>query len=357
MSGLRALALAIVASVALTGAARRPATVFDLSDAVGKPAPAVTLTASDGSPLALGALRGKPTYVFLFAGWCGPCQEAMPFVRSAYAKYGDRVRFVGVDVLEDADAARTAVATRRAAVPGRDLPDRAARRDRRAGRAAARRNEVPHPGRFSARRERRRALRVARAVASTTAASRSTCCRPIWPSSASMSAAPSWTIRPKGERDVEAVVDAARGGRARRQLLRDRVAVRRRTSARGDARRAADAPLRRLDRARRAHDGRRSHRGGRRARRAGDRHDRRRAAPRPRHRPRAARACAIAWAGANGKPALSLRVFPDNERAVALYRANGFVEVELQPAAIPRRDGPARDAIVMRRPVTQRDAP
>ena len=33
----------------------------------------------------------------------------MPFVRSAYAKYGDRVRFVGVDVLEDADAARAAI--------------------------------------------------------------------------------------------------------------------------------------------------------------------------------------------------------------------------------------------------------
>jgi thiol-disulfide isomerase/thioredoxin len=110
MFALRALALVLAASAALTGAAHRPATVFDLSDAVGKPAPAVTLTASDGSPLAFDALRGKPTYVFLFAGWCGPCQESMPFVRSAFAKYGDRVRFVGVDVLEDADAARAAIA-------------------------------------------------------------------------------------------------------------------------------------------------------------------------------------------------------------------------------------------------------
>jgi thiol-disulfide isomerase/thioredoxin len=115
MSGLRALALVLIASAALTGAARRPTTVFDLSDAVGKPVPALTLTASDGSPLALDTMRGKPTYVFLFAGWCGPCQEAMPFVRSAYAKYGDRVRFVGVDVLEDADAARAAVTS--AALP------------------------------------------------------------------------------------------------------------------------------------------------------------------------------------------------------------------------------------------------
>jgi thiol-disulfide isomerase/thioredoxin len=109
MFGLRTLALAVIASLALTGAARRPATVFDLSDSVGRHAPAVVLTSSDGSALAFGALRGKPTYVFLFAGWCGPCREALPFVRGAYAKFGDRVRFVGVDVLEDAEAARTAV--------------------------------------------------------------------------------------------------------------------------------------------------------------------------------------------------------------------------------------------------------
>lgn len=101
--------LVLAASLALLAAGSRPVTVFDLSDAVGKSAPAVTLQAADGTSVAIDALRGKPTYVFLFAGWCGPCQEAMPFVRSAYAKYGDRVRFVGVDVLEDADAARAEV--------------------------------------------------------------------------------------------------------------------------------------------------------------------------------------------------------------------------------------------------------
>lgn len=99
----------LVASLALLAAGSRPATVFDLSDAVGKTAPAVRLLVADGTTLSLEALRGKPTYVFLFAGWCGPCREAMPFVRSAYAKFGDRVQFVGVDVLEDADAARAEV--------------------------------------------------------------------------------------------------------------------------------------------------------------------------------------------------------------------------------------------------------
>jgi GNAT superfamily N-acetyltransferase len=71
---------------------------------------------------------------------------------------------------------------------------------------------------------------------------------------------------------------------------------------------------------------------------------------------RALLAYAIAWARANGRPALTLRVFPDNERARALYHASGFDDVEVQPAAIFRRDGGARDAIVMRRAISQRDA-
>lgn len=103
--------LALLASLALLGANHRPTTVFDLSDAVGKPVPAVALTASDGAPLTLATPPGKPTYVFLFASWCAPCQEELPFIRNAYAKFGDRVRFVGVDVLEDAVAARAAIAS------------------------------------------------------------------------------------------------------------------------------------------------------------------------------------------------------------------------------------------------------
>lgn len=62
---------------------------------------------------------------------------------------------------------------------------------------------------------------------------------------------------------------------------------------------------------------------------------------------------AVAWARANGKQALTLRVFPDNERARELYLRSGFVEIALQPSAIPRRDGTARDAILMRRPIAE----
>ncbi len=114
MSALRC-SLAVAAMFALIAASHRPATVFDLSDDVGRTPPAIALTAGDGTPILLSDLRGEPTYVFLFAGWCAPCQRELPFVRSAYASYGDRVHFVGVDVLEDAAAANAAVAA--AALP------------------------------------------------------------------------------------------------------------------------------------------------------------------------------------------------------------------------------------------------
>ena len=104
--GLRGDALARVArslafllsTAALLGAHRAP-TVFDL-DRVGRAAPPIVLTLADGATLPLNALRGKPAYVFLFASWCEPCAIAMPWVRAAYAAYGDRVQFVGIDVLD-----------------------------------------------------------------------------------------------------------------------------------------------------------------------------------------------------------------------------------------------------------------
>ena len=68
---------------------------------------------------------------------------------------------------------------------------------------------------------------------------------------------------------------------------------------------------------------------------------------------RALLACAFDWAHANGKPASRCGV-PDNDPARELYRASGFVDVELQRGVISRRDGPARDAILMRRPTEQK---
>lgn len=57
----------------------------------------------------------------------------------------------------------------------------------------------------------------------------------------------------------------------------------------------------------------------------------------------------IAWASSRSIPHLSLLVFPHNERALALYRKFGFVEVDPQAARIARRSGETWDAMLMRR--------
>jgi RimJ/RimL family protein N-acetyltransferase len=54
----------------------------------------------------------------------------------------------------------------------------------------------------------------------------------------------------------------------------------------------------------------------------------------------------IAWAG---ERTLILRVFPHNERARALYRKFGFVELEHKVGVWPRRNGEFWDLIFMER--------
>ncbi|HEY4441267.1 MAG TPA: GNAT family N-acetyltransferase [Candidatus Elarobacter sp.] len=63
---------------------------------------------------------------------------------------------------------------------------------------------------------------------------------------------------------------------------------------------------------------------------------------------------AIEWAESNGRTALRLRVFPDNDSAIGLYRAVGFVDIERRSGTVPRKDGSLRDVLFMRRPIAER---
>jgi ribosomal protein S18 acetylase RimI-like enzyme len=56
----------------------------------------------------------------------------------------------------------------------------------------------------------------------------------------------------------------------------------------------------------------------------------------------------IEWARSNQLRHLSLSVFPHNERALALYRSCGFVDLEPLPGGVRRRNGEVWDALVMR---------
>lgn len=52
----------------------------------------------------LRTLRGYPVVINVWAEWCGPCRTEFPLLRTAAARYGTRVAFLGVNV--DSVAAR-----------------------------------------------------------------------------------------------------------------------------------------------------------------------------------------------------------------------------------------------------------
>jgi thiol-disulfide isomerase/thioredoxin len=54
----------------------------------------------------LGQLDGTPVVVNVWGSWCGPCRDEAPDLARAHARYGDRVQFLGVDILDARESAR-----------------------------------------------------------------------------------------------------------------------------------------------------------------------------------------------------------------------------------------------------------
>ena len=78
------------------------------SPLVGRPASSFKLTAFDGKPLSLEALRGQVVIVNFWASWCYPaCYEEAPSLERAWKAYKDRgLVMVGVNYQDKDEPAR-----------------------------------------------------------------------------------------------------------------------------------------------------------------------------------------------------------------------------------------------------------
>lgn len=64
-------------------------------------APDFTVMAQDGSQVKLSDFLGQPVIVNFWASWCGPCKNEMPAFQQAWETYGDRIRFLMVNLTDN----------------------------------------------------------------------------------------------------------------------------------------------------------------------------------------------------------------------------------------------------------------
>jgi thiol-disulfide isomerase/thioredoxin len=59
----------------------------------------------------LDQLQGRPVLVNFWATWCGPCKDEAPQLGVLARSYAGKIQFVGVDIQDSVDAARSWIAT------------------------------------------------------------------------------------------------------------------------------------------------------------------------------------------------------------------------------------------------------
>ena len=55
----------------------------------------------------LAEIEGTPVLVNIWASWCAPCRDEAPLLAAAHEEFGDRVQFLGLDILDERASART----------------------------------------------------------------------------------------------------------------------------------------------------------------------------------------------------------------------------------------------------------
>lgn len=79
-----------------------------------------------GRPVRLSGLKGTPTVINLWASWCEPCREELPLLAQAHREYGEKLRILGIDVMDNAPESALRLA-RESGVTYPQLVDRSGR--------------------------------------------------------------------------------------------------------------------------------------------------------------------------------------------------------------------------------------
>jgi cytochrome c biogenesis protein CcmG/thiol:disulfide interchange protein DsbE len=74
---------------------------------VGKPAPQLSIRTFDGRIYDLAQLSGTPIVLNFWASWCVACRQEAPVLGAAAKQYAGRVQFIGADIQDSDQAART----------------------------------------------------------------------------------------------------------------------------------------------------------------------------------------------------------------------------------------------------------
>lgn len=85
----------------------------------GTVAPPAAVQTLEGQPANLSQYVGKmPVLIEFWATWCPNCKELEPKVKALQAKYGARVRFVGVSVSVNQSPERVKLYVQKHGIPG-----------------------------------------------------------------------------------------------------------------------------------------------------------------------------------------------------------------------------------------------
>ncbi len=76
---------------------------------VGAPAPAYAAATMDGAPVTLASLRGQAVLLNVWATWCGPCREEIPYLSALHhAEEARGLKIIGVSIDTRSDREKVA---------------------------------------------------------------------------------------------------------------------------------------------------------------------------------------------------------------------------------------------------------